>query len=127
MKAGLEPQPGHYRWTSYEEYRSAQGDLTDIEYPLKLLESWEYSLDFLLEKNEDTALEMSFFRKWRTDEDARKVFEEVTGCTSGPAFQQLGAEEQEKCFRLLAGKNISVRQLSRITGISRRFIQRAIR
>ena len=53
-----------------------------------------------------------------TDEQARRIIEKHTKCTSASDFQRLDIATRNKYLKLLKEHGLSIRQISRLTGIS---------
>lgn len=61
-----------------------------------------------------------------SDEDAMEIIQKKTDCKSPADFQRLGLLKRNQYLKELKDSGISVRQLSRLTGISRGAINAAI-
>ena len=53
-----------------------------------------------------------------TDEQARVLIRKITKCGNALEFQELDIAVRDKCLKKLREKGVSIRQLSRLTGIS---------
>jgi len=58
------------------------------------------------------------------DAEAWSLVSQVSGVASGAEFQRLSVEEQERAVRAVRAQCVSIRQLSRLTGLSRYLISR---
>lgn len=126
MKAGLEQQPGSYRWSSYLAYEKGIGLITDTQYAVDMAGKREDLVRFLREANDDQLMDDISPRMYFTDEHAKEIMEQVSGCFTVPAFQNLEDALQKEYIRQLFDLNVAVRQISRLTGKSRRTIDRII-
>lgn len=53
-----------------------------------------------------------------TDEQARELIRKITRCENVAEFQKLEIHKRDKFLRKLREKGLSIRQLSRLTGVS---------
>ena len=53
-----------------------------------------------------------------TDEEAKKIIEKYTGCKTVEEYQNLSKDKQIKYIADFKNSNISIRQLSRLTGLT---------
>ena len=125
MKAGMEVRPGKYPWSSYRDYVSSDSDFVDMDKVLELFSDYEECINYLNSVSDERCLEdYSSFRI--PDTEALKMIQEKTACKSPSDFQHLELFTRNKYLKILYQSGISVRQLSRLTGISRTAINRAI-
>ena len=53
-----------------------------------------------------------------TDEKARKIIEKYSRCKNVSEFQALDVKTRDKCLKKLRENGLSIRQISRLTGVS---------
>ena len=53
-----------------------------------------------------------------TDEQAKKIIEKVSKCKNVAEFQTLDVKTRDKCLKKLRESGLSIRQISRLTGVS---------
>lgn len=53
-----------------------------------------------------------------TDEQARKIIEKYSKCKSVADFQALSIAQRDKFLKVFKEKGLSIRQISRLTGVS---------
>ena len=53
-----------------------------------------------------------------TDEEAKEIIRKISKCKTVTDFQSLPNDKRDKYLKLLRQKGISIRQLSRLTGVS---------
>lgn len=126
MKAGLEQQPGSYRWSSYLAYEKGIGLITDTQYAVSMAGNREDLIRFLREANDDQLMDESDRNARISDEQAKEVMKQVTGCSAISEFQKLEDSVQKECILQLSDQGIPVRQISRLTGRCRKTIDRII-
>lgn len=117
VKAGMCKRVEEYAHSSYSEYIGAN-DLVDTDYVLALTTVEEFV--GLNHENVDTpCLDISDkIIKRVTDEQARALIKRFAKCDNASAFQNLDLVTRDKCLKKLREKGVSIRQLSRLTGIS---------
>jgi REP element-mobilizing transposase RayT len=123
--AGLCRAPADYPWSSRRTLGRPGSlvDLTRVEslLPLESLlraearyePSQAASLDVLAYDDES---------EYRTDAQAMGLLFQVSGATTGPDFQRLPVESQMAAVRAASVGGLSVRQLSRLTGLGRNLV-----
>ena len=121
VKAGLVGSVEAYRWSSYGEYvyRNHLVDALDFIIEMGLDEFIRYSN----EANSDTFLEDIVPRI--NDRDAKDVITKVSNCDTAEEFQQLDAITRSQYVKELREGGLSIRQISRLTGIGKGIIERA--
>ena len=70
------------------------------------------------ETTEDKCLDIEDFVFRISDDDARKVIQKIAGITSTTELQLFDRDERNKCIKKMKQKGLSIRQISRLTGIS---------
>ena len=53
-----------------------------------------------------------------TDEQAKKIVEKISKCKNVAEFQALDVKTRDKCLKRLRESGLSIRQISRLTGVS---------
>ena len=128
MKAGLESQPGTYRWSSYRAYeRGGRASITDTKFAEETFGGRDALLAFVLQTNEDEVMDMEDQLVWRLDEDqARAVMERVAGCSTAVDFKKKPRAERRACASRMYLENLSMGQIAELTGMSKATVQRAV-
>ena len=128
MKAGLEKCPGTYRWSSYLAYVKGKGSITDTQYAVNMIGDRAKLIEYLCEPNDDIVMDMNTIGSIRliSDDQAKKMMEECSHCSSISDFQRLEDAEQQRVIREMYEQRMSIRQVSRLTGRSRNFIARIV-
>ena len=121
VKAGLSKTAAAYRWSSYGEYREG-GSLIDVEFILGMITKGQF-IELHKTETQDGILDMGEDNFKMTDEEAKQKVKELCGVD---AREIGGADIAEKTLNIkkLRQNGLSIRQISRITGISRRFIEK---
>ena len=127
MKAGLETRPGSYRWSSYLAYEKGLGAVTDTQYAISLFGDRETLTDYLQQSNEDAAMDEADCDRYLRDELAKRIMERITQCSSISDFQKFDLSIQKEFARKMYIENLSMGQISRLTGMSKTTISRAVK
>ena len=123
VKAKLCKRAEEYLYSSMCEYLTFP-KLTDTTFALSMI-SKEQLIEYHQQENEDHCMDMEEgFRL--TDEDAKQLILEIAKCQSASEFQQLDLSERNTYIHKLHEKGVSIRQISRLTGISKKIVERNI-
>lgn len=126
-KARLEAFPGeNYPWSSFNEYLSDHSTLLDINKFYQLIGGREHFFQFHETSPSEDCLDIEQLRKRLPDDVAKDIMLTYTDCKTSTEFQSLSLVERNKRIHLLHEKGLSIRQLNRLTGISRGVIERII-
>ena len=125
LHAGLEATLGTYPWSSYQDYVFSDHSFIDIDKILDLFSNHSECIKYLQTISNEKCLEnFSSFRL--PDTEALKIIQAKTSCNSPSDFQRLELYTRNQYLKQLFQSGISVRQLSRLTGISRTAINSSI-
>lgn len=128
LKAGLVAEINKYKWNSYHEY-FGKSILIDTEFALKMFagdrtKALVQLKSFLKETNEDPCLDYEKKRRL-LDSTVRKYLLQH-GISNTSNLQQMGKTQRDEIIRAVKSiDGVTIRQLSRITGISKGVIERA--
>lgn len=131
VRAGMVDELAQYKWSSYSEYVRQESTLTDIEFVFELLSNncnkrIEIFKEFMSEENMDKHLDDGAGkRRQMSDEEAKKLIQKMIGSDNLHILQQKSRNERDDIIKKLKEKEVSIRQLARITGIGRRIIEKA--
>ena len=127
MKAGLVTRIGDYRWSSYPEYM-ATSTVTDTEFGIGIFaDDRKMALSLFKTYMDDTTTDecLDDLEKVSITDEAIIVYLHRIGIESISAFQRYDKNERDQVLRQLkAIQGATVRQLARITGISKSVIDR---
>ena len=105
-----------YKYSSYNEYLTKSG-LTDTDFCFSIIDK-ERLVRFHDEPNDDSCLDLEEKNFRLTDEEAKRIIQKISKCKTVTDFQNLDREKRNKCLKLCREKGLSIRQISRLTGIS---------
>lgn len=119
VKAGLSKTPEEYRWLSCSGLRADQ-DTDSLEEYIQL--AGEDLRVFLNEPCKDNHMDEATFRL--TDRMAIERLRGICGCSNVQEIGGWSEKQQEEAIRAGRKAGISIRQLSRLTGISKTRIEK---
>ena len=112
-----------YPWSSYRSYGHPKS-FVDTKILMELIGSFEEYEAFLNAKYEND--EIGFISDKRDDEWAKAVIKKTLNIESGTKLQTYDWETRNDAIRSLKKNGLSIRQIERLTGISKGSIQRAL-
>ena len=127
LKAGLVNNVFESRWTSINEYIQRR-TIVDIDYGLDLFSSdrrkaIKLYIEYMQQQNNDQCLEV-YMNVKKTDQEIREYLYTL-GIANTSQLQQLNRMHRDEILAKVKSLNgVSIRQLSRITGISKSVIGR---
>ena len=120
IKTGLCKKAEQYLYSSMREYL-AESNLVDTDFVYSLMTKEQF-IEFHKEENSDNCLEIeNNFRL--TDDEAKKIIYNVTKCKSIAEFQLLDKVKRNLYIEKLFLKGLSIRQISRLTGVSKKIVE----
>ena len=123
VKAKLCKNAEDYPHSSMGEYLKFPA-LTDTSFALSMLPDTQF-VDYHREANDDKCMEVEeSFRL--TDEDAKKLILKIAKCKNATEFQQLEPAKRNIYLHKLHENGMSIRQISRLTGITKRVVERNV-
>ena len=127
VKAGLCSVPEAYPYSSYARYFEPQG-MIDSSFIAGMMGVEEFRRFHSTPGKEECLDVRESTRQHVTDEQAVALMQSLTGCKNASEYQSLTAEKRDKGLEELLRHGVSIRQASRITGISfgivRKFVTR---
>ena len=125
VKAGICAKPEEYPWSSWQEYLHDPW-LTDVAYTDTLIKR-EDLLNFHNQQGNENCLDVADKPTIRfTDEQARAAMKRITGCGSVSEIQSLTPIVRDKAIRKLRDSHLSLRQISRLTGVSLMIVRKVV-
>jgi len=128
IMSGLCKNPCGYKWSSYKDYLndSREQGIVDTDLVIKMIGKDEF-FKYSNTSNNDSCLECVKDRKLLTDDDAKAIMMDFCKCDTIEAFQSISPAIRDTYLRKLNLSGISIRQLNRVTGISKGVIERILR
>lgn len=117
IKAKICKRVEDYPYSSYLEYLNSSA-IVDTDYVLGLC-SLEEFVEINHETYEISCMDIPEKIITRvTDEQAKLLIKKISKCENGFDFQNLETDKRNKYIKKLKEKGVSIRQLSRLTGVS---------
>lgn len=126
LHGGLERSLGTYPWSSYDDYVQSASSFVDIDKVLEQFRNHKECMEYLQDDSNEKCMEY-ISTSYLSDMDAIKIIQEKTICKSPSDFQHLELFKRNQYLKMLYHSGISIRQLSRLTGISRTVISKVVK
>ncbi len=127
VKAGICKNIADYQYSSYNEYIISKASLIDTDFLFDMISQKEF-VRYNNTTNADKCLDIDVAKKMRlTDEQAQKVIEKYSNCYSVADFQKLDTKSRDKFIVLFKEKGLSIRQISRLTGIGKGIVEKYLK
>ena len=123
VKARICKKAEEYAYSSMREYMTFPF-LVDTGFALSMIPKDQF-IDYHTEENDDVCLEMED-RFRLTDEEAKALIIKISKCKTVSEFQLLDSATRNSCIHKLHDKGLSIRQISRLTGLSKKIVERNI-
>lgn len=126
VKAGLCKQNKDWKYSSYNEYIN-KPYLIDSDFVFEMISKEDF-IKFNEETVNDICLDVNTSSTIRlTDEQAKAIILKYSKCDSASKFQDLPSTDKKKLLLLFYENGVSIRQMSRLTGTSKGFVERALK
>ena len=123
VKAGIVERIDEYKYSSYNEYVRDESELIDKDLIYEMIKKADFIV-FNNEKNDDKCLELEDYVFRMSDEDAKKIIKKITGCENTTELQLFNQKDRDNCLKKMKNKGLSIRQISRLTGVSKRIVEK---
>jgi REP element-mobilizing transposase RayT len=124
VKAGLCEKAAGYEWSSYASYTEGgvAGRNVDTEevlgmFSAKSANRIDLFVAFTEADNKDIFLDVDNATPF-SDRECREILKAICGAENAAQFQAMSVKERDRSIRLAKEKGLSIRQISRMTGIS---------
>lgn len=128
VKAGIVTKVQNYVWSNYTDYIKGN-DITDTDFALSIFhidreKALSSFIEFINQENDDKCMGKPDRRQIK-DDDAIKIIKERCIIDYATDIQKFNVNKRNSCLKDLKGiHGLSIRQIERLTGISRGIIQR---
>jgi len=116
VRAGVCKYIEDYRYSSYLAYIK-ENSFVDTDFCFGIIDCEQF-IEFHNRYDDQQCLELDEKKFRLTDEKAMCIIQKVCKCKNATEFQQLDLIKRDKYLKLCREKGISIRQLSRLTGVS---------
>lgn len=125
IKAGMINELYEYKYSSYFDYYCGESEVVDMDFVYTLLSKDEF-IEFNNEENNDLCLDISDRDFILNDIDAKEIIKQISKCNNSSEFKALSKEQQNRYIKKFKELGLSIRQMSRLTGISKGVIERIL-
>lgn len=122
VKAGLSKSADQYQWSSYNEYLKSN-DLVDVELVLGMMDRDGF-VNFHNQETDKNFLDIRDSRFRMTDVEAKLIIKEVSGAENITDFLSLSIIDRNIFIKELKERGLSIRQISRVTGVSKGIVEK---
>ena len=123
VRASICSHPGRYKYSSFRDYFA--NDLISSKLILSEMSKKEF-FEFNCVEIDDFCLDIEEEMPRLNDEIAVKIMNRISGCMNVAEFQALELNQRDEALVKMHKARISIKQASRITGISYGVIRKAI-
>lgn len=125
-KANLETSPGiSYKWSSIYEYIDNSNNLIDNPFIYSII-SQDKFIEFNNVNANDKCIDIDNLSKRIPDDVAKDILFSISKCKATVEFQNLDLLSRDKYLHEAINQGLSIRQLSRLTGVSTGVIQKVL-
>ena len=117
VKAGVCKKVCDYALSNYNEYLNDSSKIIDKELVLSIMSNQDF-INFNDEPTDCQCMDVDENDFKLNDNDAKVIVQKVSNCNSTAEFQTLHASQRDMIIKKLKHKGLSIRQISRLTGIS---------
>ena len=123
IKAGLCKKVDGYKYSSFQEYKNG-AKIVDVDYITQFIPKSDFE-EYNNEIINASCLDVEEKKTFRvTDEEAKRIIKKYSKCETSTDFQLLDIKERNKCIKKFKEKGVSIRQISRLTGIPKGIVER---
>ena len=123
LKSEITEKIDEYKYSSYNEYISSENDIVDADFVYKIMDK-ESFIEYHNRENEEKCLDIEDLVFRLSDADAMKTIKRVSRCENATEFQVLEQSQRDKYIKKLKKSGLSIRQISRLTGVSKGIVER---
>jgi len=117
IKAGLCKHILEYKYSSYGEYIAGDSKLVDVSLALSITDKDSF-IKFNNESKMDYCMDVSDEARRINDADGAAIMQSVSNCANSAEFQSLDTSQRDRFLKDLKQRGLSIRQISRLTGVS---------
>ena len=123
INAGICIDIADYKWSSYPQYVKTR-TFVDTAFIFEMID-----LDFFITLHQKEGTEKFIDYENKTfkvsDTEAKRIIARISKCSDISEFQNIAQDEQRKFIKKFKEAGMSIRQISRMTGISKGVVERA--
>jgi len=126
IKAGLCDNLDGYRYSSFNDYENGDSSLIDISFTFSIMNMKQF-VEFHREHCNYNGFDSYTRSKRLNDINATAIIIKLFECESSTELQTYEKERRNRALKVLNENGLSIRQLNRLTGVSKGVIERARR
>ena len=123
IKAGLCNKLEKYKYSSYSAYIDNRSGIVDTSFVLSIMSKKEFKI-FHESESTHQVLEIDKGTNRLKDSEAVAIIVEVAKCTHTSEVQLFEPEQRSKIIKVLRAQGLSIRQISRLTGVSKGIVEK---
>jgi len=123
VRANICKEVGEYKWSSYNDYIRGSKDI-DTSLVLGMM-SIDQFIEFCETPNQEHFLDETIGALYITDASVKELMKKVCGGDTVEAFQKCNAMHRSAYIRYFKDHGASIRQISRLTGVSKGIVERS--
>jgi 3-dehydroquinate dehydratase len=123
VKAGLSQSADKYQWSSYNKYLK-YNNLVDVEFVFGMMDRDQF-VNFHNQQDDENVLDIRDSSFKMTDAEAKLIIKEVSGAENTTDFLRLNKIERNVFIKELKERGLSIRQISRVTSISKGIVEKS--
>jgi len=124
IKAGLCEDVSDYIYSSYGDYSRGESVLVDIGYVFSMIDEKSF-IELHSEGHDEKCMDVNNYDFRINDADAMAIIKTITMCENASDFQALDRGRRDLYIKALKSRGLSIRQISRLTGISFGLVRKA--
>lgn len=114
-----------YKYSSYFDYYCGESQFVDLDFAFSILDRDEF-IGFNNQINDDVCLDIVERKSKLNDIDAQEIIKQISKCESSADFREIDKEQRGRYIKKFKELGLSIRQISRLTGISKGIVERII-
>lgn len=122
VKSGICKKAIEYKWGSYKEYIKKQ-ELIDPGFIFELLDKNRFK-EYHKTETPEKIMDIGNPVYRLSEKEAKGIIEKISNCNDAAEFQKLSITEQKQHIKKFKQSGISIRQINKLTGISRGIVER---
>jgi len=112
-----------YVFSSYNDYIKEKNELIDLDFVFSIISKEDF-IEFHKEENDVKCLDYNEHDFRLSDTDAKKIIQKVCKYTNTTEIQTIEIDKRNKYIKKLKEKGLSIRRISRLTGIGKGIVER---
>ncbi len=114
-----------YKYSSYFDYYCGESEFVDMDFAFSILDR-ERFIEFNNQTNTDVCMDVAERKIKLNDVDAQEIIKQISKCASSAEFGEIEKEQRDRYIKKFKELGLSIRQISRLTGISKGSVERII-